>query len=259
MTGPNVFVLDNICVKRGGAEVVGNISARLHGGAITAICGPNGAGKSTLMAALANALPSTGMMTWKGSPPDTNDLSFMPQALGLRVQLSVLEVVLLGRLERLRWSLLAADIDAAGEAMQSVGIIDLAHRRVDTLSGGQQQLVLIAQRLIRKPEVLLLDEPTSALDLRRQLLVLDILKTYAEQSGALVAIVMHDLSLAARYAQHLLLMHDGALACSGKPAAILTSDMIRLVYGVEAEILSTRNGTPVIAPLSPSVSEGSGR
>lgn len=251
MTEPHALELHDIHVARGGSIIVKGISAHLPSGGITAICGPNGAGKSTLMAAIASLLPHKGQALWHNRRADQRDLSFMPQALDIRAHLSVLEVVLLGRLERLSWSLSHADIDAADAAMEAVGIGNLAERRIDTLSGGQQQLVLLAQRLIRKPKILLLDEPTSALDLRRQLLVLDILRSYARETNAVVAIVMHDLSLAARYGDRLLLLHEGQTACFGSPSDVLNEDLLRTVYGVEAEILTTSAGTPVVAPLSP--------
>lgn len=254
MTHDQGLILQNISVERGSKTIVRNISATFPRGEITAICGPNGAGKSTLMGAMAGNFAHAGDCTYKGRKPTSEELSFMPQALGLRAQLSVLEVVLLGRLDRLGWTLRPADISAAEAAMVSVGIEDLATRRVDTLSGGQQQLVLLAQRLIRKPEILLLDEPTSALDLRRQLVVLDILKTYARTHNPVVVIIMHDLSLAARYGEYLLLLQDGRCAGSGVPAAILDERTIRSVYGVDAEVLYTSEGIPVIAPLCPSSS-----
>lgn len=255
MAGQAALELRDIHVARGGNAIVKGVSAHLPCGGITAICGPNGAGKSTLMAAIANLLPHRGKTLWQDRRPNERDLSFMPQALGIRAQLSVLEVVLLGRLERLSWSLSASDIDAADTAMQAVGISELAERRIDTLSGGQQQLVLLAQRLIRKPRILLLDEPTSALDLRRQLLVLDILQSYAREAKAVVAIVLHDLSLAARYGDRLLLLHEGRTACFGPPSDVLDETVLRTVYGVEAEILTTSAGTPVVAPLSPHLRE----
>lgn len=241
--------VEGLRVRRGGALIIDNVDAELQAGAITAICGPNGAGKSTLMAALAGLLPCEGVVRYCDQRPTAAEMSFMPQTLGLKAQLSVLETVLLGRFNSLGWSLGAEDIDAAHAAMVKVGVEDLAERRVSTLSGGQQQLVLLAQRLIRRPEILLLDEPTSALDLRRQLLVLDILKDYAEESGAIVGVVLHDLSLAARYAENLLVLHGGRSACLGKPSDVLDEELIRSVYGVDSEILLTSAGTPVIAPI----------
>lgn len=248
------LLLADIHVSLGGADIIKGVSASFPSGCISAICGPNGAGKSTLVAAAANILPHRGAVTFTGRKPG-KDLSFLPQALGLRAQLSVLETVLLGRLDNLGWSVKHSEIDAAETAMISVGISDLASRRVCTLSGGQQQLVLLAQRLIRKPAILLLDEPTSALDLRRQLLVLDILKAYAEEENAVVVIVLHDLSMAARYCGKMFILHQGRCAGAGKPADILTESMIRSVYGVDAEILRTSNGKLVIAPICADASQ----
>jgi iron complex transport system ATP-binding protein len=185
----------------------------------------------------------------RATPRGSGDI-FSATDLGLKVQLTVLETVMLGRLDKLGWSLNRLDVEAAEKAMRAVGIIELSTRRVDTLSGGQQQLVLIAQRLIRSPSILLLDEPTSALDLRRQLLVLDILKSYAHDSGAVVVVVMHDLSLASRYCENLLVLQGGRAATVGPPSEVLNEDLIRSVYGVESEILLTSTGTPVIAPIS---------
>ncbi len=248
----DMLILDRLCVARGGTRIITDISAALPCGSIVGICGPNGAGKSTLLAAIANVIPCCdGSIQWQDRRLAPSDFSFMPQALGIRAKLSVLEIVLLGRLDRLRWTLTAEDIDAAREALELVGMKDLAPRAIGTLSGGQQQLVLLAQRLIRRPPILLLDEPTSALDLRRQLVVLDILKAYAQTKNALIVIALHDLTLAARYCDQLLLLQEGKLACSGQPTGVLTRETIGTVYGVEAEILATSNGTPVIAPLAP--------
>ena len=244
------LVVDGLCVSRGGTTIIECISAAFPAGAITGICGPNGAGKSTLLAAMADVLSiSAGTIKWQGQNLAPENLSFMPQAIGIRAQLSVLEVVLLGRLDMLRWALKPADIDAAADALDLVGMKGLAGRQVGTLSGGQQQLVLLAQRLIRQPKILLLDEPTSALDLRRQLLVLDILRAYARGTHAVVVVVLHDLSLAARYCDHLLVVDRGQLACAGRPVDVLTAETISRVYQVEAEILVTSGGAPVIAPI----------
>lgn len=244
--------LDGVTVHRGGVAVVERVSAVLPAGGIAALCGPNGAGKSSLLAAVAGVLPYTGEIAWDRARIDPAALGFLPQAVGIRAHLSVLEVVLLGRMERLGWRLTDADLEAAGAALETVGMAHLAARRVDMLSGGQQQLVLLAQRIVRRPRLLLLDEPTSALDLRRQLLMLDLLEAYARSTGALVVVVLHDLSLAARYATTLLLLRDGRLAGAGAPRHVLTADTVRDVYGVETEVLSTSAGHPVLAPLAAS-------
>ncbi|MCW2241486.1 ABC transporter ATP-binding protein [Azospirillum canadense] len=243
------LTLQDVSVARGGKQVVDRVCAALPGGAVTAICGPNGAGKSTLIGAIAGVAVHHGAIRWDGRNLDRTDVAFMPQCVAIRSTLTVLEVVLLGRLDRLGWTLREADLAAAGDALAALGLTHLAERRINTLSGGQQQLVLLAQRLMRKPRILLLDEPTSALDLNRQLLVFDMLASYARENQALVLVALHDLSLAARYASMLLLLRQGTLMGSGHPAEVLRAETIRAVYDVEAEVLHSSGGHPVIAPL----------
>lgn len=249
MTAPAELRLSGLTVARGRRTVLAGVSVTLAGGGITAVVGPNGAGKSSLLGAVAGVLPHQGGVALDGGPSRPGEAAYMPQAAAVRASLSVLEVVLLGRLERLGWRLAAADLDAALAALAALGLTALADARIDALSGGQQQLVLLAQRLVRRPRLLLLDEPTSALDLNRQLAVLERLAGYARETGAVVLMAVHDLSLAARYASHLLLLKHGALLADGAPEAVLTPAAIAAAYGVEVEVLRSSLGHAAIAPL----------
>jgi len=241
--------LVGVTVARGRRTVVTGVTAVVAAGSITALVGPNGAGKSTLLGAVAGVLPCRGTIAMGGEPLRPHEVAYMPQSMAVRASLTVLEIVLLGRIERLGWRVATEDLSRAGDALRALGLDELAHSRVDALSGGQQQLALLAQRLVRRPRLLLLDEPTSALDLARQLQVLDRLADYARDSGAVVVVALHDLSLAARYAATLLLMKDGTLVASGSAGAVLTPAAIRRAYGVEVEVLKTSLGHPAIAPL----------
>lgn len=243
------LALDRVSVVRRRHSILRDVTVRLDSGGVVAICGPNGAGKSTLVQAIAGQLPHDGSVRWDGRRLRRDEVAYMPQSIAGRAALSVLEVVLLGRLGTLGWHVADAEIGAAAAALAAVGLADLAARRMDTLSGGQQQLVHLAQRLAGRPRLLLLDEPTSALDARRQLLVLDLLADYARDSDALVVTVMHDLSLSARYARSILLLHEGALIAAGAPDTVLRPETMRAVYGIEAEILRDSAGNPVVAPL----------
>lgn len=212
-------------------------------GRITALVGPNAAGKSTLLLALAGLIRATGSVRLGARSvlglslaERAQIVTFMPQALPQGVELTALESVMA--------SLKAAPI--AGLETQGIGIRtrafgalarlsigDIAMEPLNRLSGGQRQLVSLAQAIIRDPRVLLLDEPTSALDLRHQTQVMGLVRDLARE-GKVVVIVLHDLNLAARWADHVVVLRDGAAAAQGEPAAAFTARMLADVYGVEA-------------------------
>ncbi|OWV96818.1 ABC transporter ATP-binding protein [Rhizobium sp. R693] len=244
------LLLENVGVQRGRATVLSGITASVAAGQIVGLVGPNGTGKSTLLNAIAGLVPHSGTITWGGDRLDIREVGLMPQQCAVRAELTALEVVLLGRHERLGWQIDEDALNFAAAILQSFGIADLAGRRMLTLSGGQQQLVLLAQRLLREPKLLLLDEATSALDIRHQMHVLRLLRDYVARTGALVLIAIHDLNLAARYSDTVLLLHSGRVAGSGAFDAAVTPQTLRSVYGIEAEFLVSRSGTRLIVPLS---------
>ncbi len=244
------LTLDQVGVRRGGSRILHEISTSLSPGQIVGLVGPNGAGKSTLLNAIAGLAPYSGEIAWGGRRVDIRAIGFMPQQCQVRAELSVLEVVLLGRHERLGWQVGNDMLQSAAEMLESFGIADLAGRAIQTLSGGQQQLVLLAQRLLREPRLLLLDEATSALDIRHQMRVFDLLGDYVARSGALVLIAIHDLNLAARHSDSVLLLNAGRVEGMGVFEEIVTPETLRTVYGIEAEVLSCRNGRPVVVPHS---------
>ncbi len=242
------LALANVFVQRGGTRILYDISASLEPGQIVGLVGPNGAGKSTLLNAIAGLAPYDGVIDWAGRRVDIGEIGFMPQQCQVRAELSVLDVVLLGHHERLGWRVGDDLLCSATEMLRSFGIADLAGRAIQSLSGGQQQLVLLAQRLLREPKLLLLDEATSALDIRHQMRVFDLLTDYVARTGALVLIAIHDLNLAARHSDSVVLLHAGRLEGMGTFEEIVTPQALRAVYGIEAEVLSCRNGRPVVVP-----------
>lgn len=122
---------------------------------------------------------------------------------------------------------------------------------MSTLSGGQQQLVLVAQRLVRHPDLLILDESTSALDIHHQMSVMEHLRSYVRETGALVLIAMHDLNLAARHSDRLVMLSDGRLVAEGICEQVLAVEIIRKIYQIEVELLYSTSGAPVVVPFSP--------
>ncbi|WP_426128413.1 ABC transporter ATP-binding protein [Pararhizobium sp. PWRC1-1] len=245
------LVLKDLDVQHGRARILSGVSASISAGQIVGLIGPNGAGKSTLLNTISGQAPAKGEILWNGKPVDARDIGFMPQQCQVRAELSVLEVILLGRHEQLGWHIADNTLGAASRILAFFGISDLAARSMLTLSGGQQQLVLLAQRLLREPQLLLLDEATSALDVRHQMHVIKLLRDYVGRTGALVLIAVHDLNLAARHSDTVMLLNGGRLVGHGAFDTVITPDILRSVYGIEADFIPTRSGIPVILPLSP--------
>lgn len=246
------LLLENVGVQRGRKMILSGVTASIAASQIVGLVGPNGAGKSTLLNAIAGLVPYCGTITWGGRGVDVREVGFMPQQCAVRAELTVLEVVLLGRHERLGWQIDDDALNAAAEILQSFGIADLAGRGMQTLSGGQEQLVLLAQRLLRQPKLLLLDEATSALDIKHQMGVFRLLRDYVGKTGALILIAIHDLNLAARHSDTVVLLDGGKVAGLGTFETAVTPQSLRNVYGIEAEFLASRSGTPLVFPLSPS-------
>ena len=242
--------IENMRVSYGAAEILRGISADLPAGGLTALIGPNGTGKSTLLKAVAGLIPASGRMAFNGAGIRPGSVAYMPQDTSQKSALTVLEVILLGRVNGLALRLDPALVDQAAALLAAFNLEDLRDRTLDRLSGGQRQMVFLLQSLFRRPEVLLLDEPTAALDLNHQLFVLDTIRDYCRKYGIVAVAAVHDLTLAARFADRILCLYNGQLHANGAPDEVLTSDMIRSVYRVEAEVLRSGAGHLSVIPLS---------
>lgn len=219
--------------------------APIKPGEVTALVGPNAAGKSTLLRSLAGLVPSTGTvrlgnvdLNTLGLAGRAQHVAYMPQTLPQNAELSVLE----GVIGALKASPLS-NLDDSGpqarhravDVLEKLGILDLAMEGIGRLSGGQRQLAGLAQAVARAPRLLLLDEPTSALDLRHQLDVMTVVQALARE-GRIVVIVLHDLTLAAKWADHLVVLHHGSVAAEGPPETALSNLILSSVYEVEARV-----------------------
>ena len=158
--------------------------------------------------------------------------------------------MLLGRLRSLAWRVAPDDLAAAAAALEELGIGDFAERRIGELSGGQRQLVFLAQVLAGDPRVLLLDEPTSALDIAHQLQVLGLLRAATIRRGLTTIAVLHDLNAAARFADEVAVMRDGSLIGLGAPGDVLSTALLRQAFNVETAVFAGPDGRPVVVPLS---------
>lgn len=220
----------------------------LTAGSTVALVGPNGAGKSTLLRALAGLVPATGSIRLDGSElvharlrDRARKIAFMPQSLPERVALTVLEGVMSAiHASPLGHPGLDAPPDVQHQAiaaLERVGVADLALEPLDRLSGGQRQLASLAQAIARAPRLLLLDEPTSALDLRHQVTVMSLVRELAaEGDGRVVVVVVHDLNLAIRWADTVVVLDGGAVRASGPIEEAVSPEVLRDVYGVDARV-----------------------
>jgi iron complex transport system ATP-binding protein len=219
---------------------------------LTAIIGPNATGKSTLLKCIAGLMKHSGSVTLGGQRIEGEGgsrlVSYLPQENGAPIALTVLEAVLLGRHQSLSWRVGQEDLNLVFDVLGDLGIEELSSRPLNQLSGGQQQMVSIAQSLVREPQVLLMDEPTSSLDLYRQLEIFNLIKEVTWNKRMITLVAIHDLNLAARYADRIVVMDKGRVYAKGEPSEILTSEMISSVYGVRAEVYMDRDGLPVVVP-----------
>lgn len=242
-----------LSVAHSGLPVLKDVSIALDAGSVCALAGPNGAGKSTLLRAIAGLQHASGTVAIDGHQAGIASrrelVTYMPQDISASSTLTVIEVVLLGRLRSLGLRLPPELVAEAGTMLTRFGIGALAGRTLDAISGGQRQLVFLAQALFRRPRVLLLDEPTAALDLRHQLIVLETVRLVARRDGIVVVVAMHDLSLAARFSDTFIMLAGGRVDAAGPDSSILTPDRLARVYGVEAEVIAGPDGIPWVAAI----------
>ena len=239
--------LNDIGARYGRTQVFEGVSTDwLKGGELTALIGPNAAGKSTLFKRIAGLLAGPGVVQVEDVREGHRPICYMPQDTGANAVLTVYESVLLAAKQGSGWRVADDDLSEIDRILSALRITDLAFRDLGALSGGQRQLVAIAQALVRKPEVLLMDEPTSALDLFRQIEVLDFMKRVAAAENMAVLIALHDLNHALRYCSQAMVIHAGRLVASGPSAEVITSDMLRTIYRVDARIEDCSQGRPVI-------------
>jgi iron complex transport system ATP-binding protein len=232
----------------GSSEVLKGIDAEFMPG-INGILGPNGAGKSTLAKCMAGVLkPAGGTVRFAGGEGKPS-MSYLAQDSPPIRNLSVLEYMLLGRADELGLKVTGEDIDIAYRPLEKLGIDELAEKDMGNLSGGQRQMVAIAQCLVSEPDFIILDEPTNNLDLRRELDIFQIMRAECDDRGITCVMILHDLNFASRFSDRIVVMNQGEVHSSGTPAETVTEDMLRVVYGVEAEISVNSRGIPNVEPI----------
>ncbi|MEU0300796.1 ABC transporter ATP-binding protein [Streptomyces sp. NPDC006175] len=249
----------NITVGYGGRTVIDGLDVTVPPGLITTIIGPNGCGKSTLLRTLTRLLkPTAGAVVLDGEDIvklRTRDvarkLGLLPQAPVAPEGLTVADLVARGRHPHQSWLRQWSSDDASvvERALAMTGVSELADRPVDSLSGGQRQRVWISMTLAQGTDLLLLDEPTTYLDLAHAIDVLDLVDDLHE-SGRTVVMVLHDLNLATRYSDNLVVMREGAILAQGHPRDVITADLLQEAFGLRARVIDDPVGDrPLIVPI----------
>lgn len=259
MSIDHTLVARSTSVAYGDRLVVDDIDLEVPPGRISVIVGANASGKSTLLKTLARLLaPKAGSVLLDGVDVHGIAPRQLARVLGLLPQnpiapdgIVVGELVGRGRYPHQsllrRWS--AADDAAVATALELTGTAGLAERAIDELSGGQRQRVWIAMALAQETEVLLLDEPTTFLDVTHQIEVLDLLTDLNRERGTTIVLVLHDLNLATRYADHLFALRDGRLVASGRPHDIVTAELVAEVFDLDSQVIrDPTSGAPLVLP-----------
>jgi iron complex transport system ATP-binding protein len=244
----------------GHRTVVHNLDLTVPDGAVTVIIGPNGCGKSTLLRAFGRLLsPQAGTVLLDGKRIDrlpTRDVArqvgLLPQTPSAPPGLTVADLVARGRHPHRGWlrQWSTDDDTAVTAALACTGMTELADRDVDELSGGQRQRAWLSMALAQQTDVLLLDEPTTYLDIAHAVDILDLIDQLHTDHGRTVVMVLHDLTMAARYADHLVVMKDGHIAAAGPPDSVLTAELVTHVFGIPVAIITDPvSARPLILPI----------
>lgn len=257
---PHQISAEALRLAYGDRVVVDDLSLDIPAGAVTTIVGPNGCGKSTLLRALARLItPQSGRVFLDGQTISKMPTRQVARVLGMLPQsptapegLTVADLVAKGRHPHQSWlrQWSRADEDEVDAALRLTSMQEFSGRAVDELSGGQRQRAWISMVLAQDTDVLLLDEPTTYLDLAHQIEVLDLIDRLHVELGRTIVMVLHDLNLAVRYSDHLIVMRDGRIVTSGRPAEIISSELLRDVFGLDSAVITDPvAGLPMIVPI----------
>ena len=249
--------LESLRVEVGGKQILDGINVEVRPGEVVGLIGRNGVGKTTLLrVAQGDLAPAAGRVLLSGTPSGSlsrrawaRRVALVPQDLHVPFPFRVGELVLMGRAphQPLVGLESASDVELALAALERLGIAPLADRSVDTLSGGERQLVLFARALVQDPGLLLLDEPTAFLDLKHRVEVLREVRRFAKEGGAAL-VVSHDLSLAARSCDRVVLLGEGGIIADGAPVEVLTQENLQRAFGIQTHTGPGPDGALVVVP-----------
>jgi iron complex transport system ATP-binding protein len=251
------LTINKLSFNYNGFSVLKEVELTLDMGQVLSIVGPNGSGKSTLLKCI-NRILKTQQNTVLIDGKDTNTfdikelskiMGYVPQSSTSTFPFTVFDVVLMGRKPYIHWNLSERDNEIVAEILDFLDIGELAMRHYNELSGGEQQKVVIARALAQQPQILLLDEPTSSLDIKHQLDILGILRSLTQSKERSVIVTMHDLNLASRFSDKMVMLKQGRIFASGTPESVLTEANVTTVYGVDCKVTNSILGKPQVVPI----------
>jgi len=246
--------INGVSFSYSSVPVLKDITYEAEGARFISILGPNGVGKSTLIHCINKILSPTGGSVFIDGE-DVKEITikelakkigYVPYSSNDTFPLTVVDTVLMGRHPHSKWKSLDNDLDIVYDTLKMLGISHLAMRPFNELSAGQHQKVMLARGLVQEPQILLLDEPTSNLDIRHQLDVTKMLKRLSEEKQILIIMISHDINIAAKYADEVIMMHDGTIYAVGTPNDVITAENLRTVYGVESLVVEDEGRPHVI-------------
>lgn len=239
------IVLEGVEFSYGTFPILKGITMNLDKPGLISILGPNGVGKSTLIRCINKILaPTAG--TAMVDDVDLSDITvkelakimgYVPCATGTSFPITVTDAVLMGRFPHQKYGSLEHDLEIVYDTLTSLGIADLSSRPINELSAGQLQKVMVAKGLAQKPRILLLDEPTANLDIRHQLNVTHLLRDISRTNNVIIIMICHDINIAAKYSDSIILMSEGRIFAAGDPEKVITEENLMTVYGVKSRIV----------------------
>lgn len=240
-----------------GKATIEDVFLEVERGEVVSLVGPNGAGKSTLIKCIDRILrPQRGTVlvdgkaaSLMGSKDFSRMMGYVPQSTKEIFPYTVFDIVLMGRRPHIGWRVTGGDVKVVAKTLKFMGIEQFASRYFDELSGGEKQKIAMARAIVQEPEILLLDEPTSNLDIKHQLEVMRTVRLLVEKGRISAIMAMHDLNLASRFSDKIVMLKDGRVFEMGRPESVLIPENIEKVYGVRAEVIKDSTGRPYVMPI----------
>ncbi|HNX39932.1 MAG TPA: ABC transporter ATP-binding protein [Methanothrix sp.] len=249
------ITIKNLTFSYNSHRILDGLNISIESSEVVSLVGPNGSGKTTLLKCMDRILRPKGSILLDGREMESlsrqdvaRQIGYVPQSSSTPLATTVFDTVLMGRRPHIGWRVGQTDLDRVAEVLERLHLEDLAMRDFSQLSGGQKQKVLIARALAQEPAVLLLDEPTSNLDMLHQLEVMETVSSLVREKGISAVMAIHDLNLASRFSDRLVMLKDGSVFAEGEPGALLSEENISRVYGIEAMVMNAM-GRPYVVPL----------